>query len=121
MQAVQVDHLGDLSIMGLMVKALIDENLKVPERAALASGLDFTTVLRVGRMTVTLSFGPEGIRIENGAIARPTCTIQGEMRSFLKLGVGGNPIIPFLMGRIKVRGDIRKVPALMKLLVKSQA
>jgi len=119
MQAVQVDRLGDLSIMGLMVKALIDDNLKKPDRAALAAGLDFTAVLRVGPMAVTLSFRPGGIRLENGAIDRPTCMIQGDMRSFLKLGVGGNPVIPFLQGKIKVRGDIRKVPALMKLLVKS--
>lgn len=118
MQAVQVDHLGDLSIMGLMVKALIDENLKDPAKAALAAGLDFAAVLKVGPMAVTVSFRPDAIRIENGAVHGPACTIKGEMGAFLKVGVGGNPIIPFLMGKIRVRGDIRKVPTVMKLLVK---
>ena len=121
MPEIVVERPGELSIMGLMVREILKKAFDGPEggQAAAYGGPAMSVVFATAGMSVTVHFSEREIRIEDGAAEEPAVTVQGEMNAFLKVATGASPVVSVLTRKIRVTGDPRKLPILMKLFAGS--
>ena len=119
MPEIVVERLGELSIMGLMVREILQKAFDGSGEGAAYRGPAMTVVFTTAGMSVTVHLSEKEIRIEDGAVVEPAVTVQGEMNAFLKVATGSSPIGSVLTRKIRVTGDPRKLPVLMKLFAGS--
>jgi hypothetical protein len=103
MDAVEVSDLGRSSILTLMIKQMLDQNLRDPEKVRLIRGRGFKAVFKASRMITTIVFEMGRVRIEEGRGPSPDLEIVGDIRTLLELGTGRNPLIPFIKRRLTLR------------------
>ncbi len=122
MKTVEVAELGRASILTLMLKQLVDQNLRDQEKVGLVLGRSFTAVFRAGRMFTTLVFEGDKVSAREGQGDAPDLEVAGDMRTLLDLGIGRNLIVPLITRRLKVRlhglrglGLILRILGLMRL------
>ena len=66
-----------------------------------------TKFLALGRIFCfgAARFGEGRLVIERGARSAARATIRGSLQALVDMALGGNPVLPLLLGRIRVWGD----------------
>jgi len=103
METVEVVELGKASIITLMIKQVLDQNLLQPQKKSLMRERILTVHLRVREMLTTLFFEATRIRAEDGVHGKPDLEISGDMQSLLAIALGANPVRELWRRRLRIR------------------
>ena len=103
METVEVLEPGRASLLTLMLKQLLDRNLKDPRKSQAMQGRVLTVCVRARRMETTLFFEGDRIRAEDGAHGRPDLEVAGELHALLSVSLGAGPVRAVLARRLRVR------------------
>ena len=118
MPEVDVESIGGLSILGLMLKHWMDENLRDPDSVKHVKNLNAAVVVRVSGMVITIYFRDGEIRMENGAAEKPTASVEGSLDAFLGIGTGRrNPILTLIKREVKFKGNLLKLFKIRKVII----
>ena len=105
-----------MNIMGLILKHLIEQNLKDASNAAAAQKMNCVIAMRGGKMGITITFRSGTITIERGTPTRANSRISGSLNTFLQVAVTRNFISPLLSGKIRISGNPLPLLKLMAFL-----
>jgi hypothetical protein len=103
MEPVEIPEPGRASLLTLMLKQLLDRNLKDPRKSEAMQGRVFSACVRARRMETTLFFEAGRIRVEDGAHGRPDLEVTGELPALLSMALGTSPVRAVLARRVRVR------------------
>ena len=116
MSIVMVESPGTLNVLGLMLMQILDKAGNDPDKAQIVRSLRHSLLVKVSGMAVTVNFENGKVFIQNGIRKQCDSEISGDMQAILKVGVGGNPAIPFLKRKIRVKGNLLDLFKIMNLL-----
>jgi len=120
MESVEVAEPGRTSILTLMLKQILDLNLKDPRKARAMRNRVLTVRVRARRMKTTLFFEGNRVRAEDGSHGRPDLEIAGELPALLSLALGASAVRALLARRLRVRlrswRGCRQVPRLIPVM-----
>jgi hypothetical protein len=105
-----------MSILGLLMRGLLETNLARPANAARAARLDGDVAVRAGSMGVTLRFGGGRVVILRDPGSKPRARVQGDMASLLTLVTGGGMAAPVLSRRVRVGGNLLMLLKMLPLI-----
>ena len=103
-------------LMAFFVRSLLEKRLKDPEVARHAAAIAGRFSLEGSGMKAVLAFAPTGIEITCGD-APADAGVRGELSTLLGVCLGKGVVLPFLMGRIGLRGNPIRLLPLLKVLV----
>ena len=101
METVQVSEPGKSSILTLVLKQIIDRNLKDPRKRRIIQGRCFKVVFNAGRMYTTLNFDKKTINAMEGKTEEADFSVSGDIRTFVELGTGASPLLPLIKRKIR--------------------
>lgn len=107
---IQVRDAEDMNLLGLFLKAALEERPGALDRARIEGDFAVTA----SGMSVTLSFSPQGVVITKGVSAKPRAHIKGSLEALVdiakgrlwqtvatgKARVSGNPIAALPLARV---------------------
>jgi hypothetical protein len=105
MAGVTVDRPESMNLLGLLMRGLLEENLRVPANARAAARMRGEVAVEAGGMEVTLRFADGGITVLPGASGRPRARVRGGMQDLLSMVTGGGLVGPVLAGRVRIGGN----------------
>ena len=125
---VEVDRPEHMNILGLLMRGLLETNLKQPRLANRARHLKGDVAVRAGHMSVTLRF--EGTRLliladahKPGSRAadepppkKPRARVQGDMTALLEMVAGGGLVAPVVSRRVQVSGNLLMLLKMLPLI-----
>jgi SCP-2 sterol transfer family protein len=88
------------NLLGLFMKAALEARAERVERARPSGDIALTA----GRMSVTLSFSPEGVTIRKGVADRPRAHLKGSLGGLIEVA-RGRAVAPFLRRRVRISGN----------------
>ncbi len=94
-----------MSLLGLMLGKIIENNLAFPRKAARAQGIKGRLGVTGGRMSLTIAFDGDTITIERGLTPPLGATIRGSLDGLLYVSIGGGILRSFFSGDIFVSGN----------------
>ncbi len=94
------EHLEQLSLLGLFMKAALEERLDALERAHPRGDI----AIESGGMAVTISFTHEQALIREGIHGKPRARLTGDLGALAKIAQG-RFVTPLLTRRIRISGD----------------
>jgi ubiquinone biosynthesis protein UbiJ len=97
---VTAERLEEMNLLGLFMKAALEERLPALERAR-PSG---TFAVQSGGMSVTLSCSPDEVVVRKGLAGHPDATLSGELGVLAQLA-GGRMVTSVLRRRIRISGN----------------
>lgn len=103
MESVEVAEPGKTSILTLMFKQILDQNLRDPRRSRVMRNRVLTVHVKSREMQTTLSFEADRVRAEDGAHGRPDIEIAGSVQVLLSLALGASPVRTVLARRMRIR------------------
>lgn len=103
--AVEIVHPDEMSLLGLMIGRMIERNLADNKIASKIRGVRGKIGITAGRMTITLEFDRGTVRILGGAHGPFRAAIRGSLGELLKIAVGGSPVLSYLRGKIRMKGN----------------
>ena len=109
---------GELNGLGMSLKQLIEDNLKIPDAKEKVDRLKGNLVVREKQSGIssTIIFDKGNVGIQNGPLEKPTAFIEAGFLELADISSGRlGPIKALLAGKIKAKGN------LIKLLKMSQA
>jgi ubiquinone biosynthesis protein UbiJ len=109
---VEVKNLGELSILGLLVKGWIEENLKDERKLESIRNLECRAVIKAGEMAINLHFSGGKVSMANEEVKNPDALIEGKISELIKLRE--RPLLAIITRKVKMKGlltliKIRKV------------
>jgi putative sterol carrier protein len=109
MAEVKVKKGEELNGLGMMLKEIIDGNLKNPKKYKSIEKLNASVV--IGETTtgvaVTLHFNQGGIEMQNDAIDKPTAYMEAGFENLAYISSGQiSPIMAILTGKLRARGNL---------------
>ena len=111
-----------MNLLGLILKMIIDRNLQDGMMADLVRNTKGALNLGAGAMKATLKFEGEKVVVERDWLTPGRAKVAASLDTFLAIGLGGNPVLPFLMGKIELGGNLLWLLKLMPVFqVKSAA
>lgn len=103
------------NIVVLMLKRIIEKNLKDEDVLNSINRLNAAVVIQCGKTKATIYFKDEDILLQNGEVKNPSACVEGSLKDFLNLGTGGNFIMPIITRRLKIKGNILALIPLIKI------
>jgi hypothetical protein len=103
MESVDVGECGRVSIVTLMLKQILDRNLRDPRKRNVMKNRVLTVQIRVRKMLTTLFFEADRIRAEEGAHGKPDMELEGDMPTLLSIALGGSPVRAVLRRKLRLR------------------
>ena len=105
-----------MNLLGLLLGRLVERSLRDPQKARILSSMNGRILFQAGRMKVFLVISEKGIFIESpnlypslpggeGQGEGLTAIIKGSIPAFMALGSGSLNPLPFLTGKVRVRGN----------------
>jgi predicted lipid carrier protein YhbT len=107
---VLADNLEEMSLLGLFVKAALEERLPALERARPRSEVSVES----GGMSITLVCSPTEVVVHKGIPGRPDARLSGELSALAELA-SGRIVDPLLRRRIRVSGNPLALLALARV------
>ena len=104
-----------MNLLGLILKLLLEGNLQDPDMVAKARGTKGNLRLGAGPMKITLVFEGERLTIKRDWDTPSRAKCAASLDTFLAIGLGGNPVIPFLQGKVRIGGNLFWLLLLMPL------
>lgn len=111
-----VEDPPSMHLLGLMMRGLLADNLAVPWKRHRARRLRGEVVVVAGGMQVALRFSEDVLVVSREPGSRPRARVSGAMTALLGMVTGSGLVLPVLMGRVRIRGDILFLFRLLPLL-----
>lgn len=119
---VSIDQAEHMNLLGLLLAGFLRKQLTNPRLARKASRMRGAFGVQAGRMAITLTFAPEGIRISKGFAPKTRARILGSMEEMIALVAGSGStiaaVIAVLEGRIGIRGNPFALLGLLPIMIK---
>jgi len=109
MAGIKVKEGEELNGLGAMLKEIIDENLKDPQKYRSVERLKASVVIReaTSGVAVTLHFKQGEIEMQNDAIDKPTACMEAGFENLAYISSGQiSPIVAMLTGKLKASGNL---------------
>jgi hypothetical protein len=103
---VVMENAESMNLLGLMMKVIIERNLEQGMMADLVRNTRGHLALGAGPMKATLQFEGERVKIVRDWLEPARAKCAASLDTFLGIGLGGNPIVPFLLGKISLGGNL---------------
>lgn len=95
-----------MNLLGLILKMIIERNLKQGMMADLVANTRGNLRLGAGQMKATLKFEGERVVVARDWLIPARAKVAASLDTFLAIGLGKNPVIPFLLGKISLGGNL---------------
>ncbi len=119
---VSIDQAEHMNLLGLLLAGFLRKQLTHPRLARKAGRMRGAFGVQAGRMAVTITFSPEGIRISKGFAPKTRARIFAAMEEMIALVAGSGStvaaIIAVLEGRIGIRGNPFALLGLLPIMIK---
>ena len=103
--SVGIDAPERMNLLGLLMKGLLEEKLKVEGHARRARRIKGDVQVQAGTMGVTLRFDGERILILAGTSGKARARVRGTMEALLEIVTGERLVRPILSGRVRLGGN----------------
>jgi len=117
---VKVKEGQELNGLGIMLKQIIDANLKDPRKFESVRNVRGSVVIReaTSGVAVTLHLNRGDLELENDAIAKPTASMEAGFENLAYISSGQlNPVVAIFTGKLKSRGNLFLLLKLSKIMV----
>ncbi len=108
MSEVEIKKGEELNGLGVMLKEIMDTNLRDHKKYKSVEKLKGSVVIREAStgVAVTLNFGQGKVEIQNDAIDKPTAYMEAGFENLAYISSGQlSPIVAMLTGKLKARGN----------------
>ena len=120
MSEVKVKEGEELNGLGLMLKDMMDTNLKDPAKYKRVEKVKASVVIKesTSGVAVTLCLDQGKLELQNDAIAKPTAYMEAGFENLAHISSGQlNPIVAILTRRLKSRGNLLVLLKISKIMV----
>lgn len=120
MTEVSVNEGEELNGLGVMLKEIMDRNLKDSSKYKSIEKVKGSVVIResTSGVAVTLHLNQGKLELQNDAIAKPTSYMEAGFENLAHISAGQlNPIVAILTGRLKSRGNPLLLLKISKIMV----
>jgi putative sterol carrier protein len=120
MSEVKVKEGEELNGLGLMLKDMMDTNLKDPAKYKRVEKVKASVVIKesTSGVAVTLCLDQGKLELQNDAIAKPTAYMEAGFENLAHISSGQlNPIVAILTGRLKSGGNPLLLLKISKIMV----
>ena len=120
MSEVKVKEGEELNGLGLMLKGIMDTNLKDPAKYKRVEKVKASVVIKesTSGVAVTLCLDQGKLELQNDAIAKPTACMEAGFENLAHISSGQlNPIVAILTGRLKSGGNPLLLLKISKIMV----
>jgi len=120
MTEVKVKEGEELNGLGVMLKEIMDANLKDPRKYKSVEKVKGSMVIResTSGVAVTLYLDQGRLELQNDAIARPMAYMEAGFENLAHISSGQlNPIVAILTGKLKSRGNPLLLLKVSKIMV----
>jgi putative sterol carrier protein len=110
----------ELNGLGVMLKDLMDTNLKDPRKYKSVEKVKGSVVIKesTSGVAVTLYLQQGRLELQNDAIAKPTAYMEAGFENLAHISSGQlNPIVAILTGKLKSRGNPLLLLKISKIMV----
>jgi ubiquinone biosynthesis protein UbiJ len=113
---VHVDQVETMNLLGLIVRGLLVENLRDPQKARRLYGLRGDVLIRADRMQVTLRIRDGDIHIVRGEPGPADAHVEGTLGGLLHVALGRGLFAHALRGEVAAGGRVGLILRLLPLL-----
>ena len=120
MSEIKVKEGEELNGLGLMLKDIMDTNLKDPAKYKSVEKVKASVVIKesTSGVAVTLCLDQGKLELQNDAIAKPTAYMEAGFENLAHISSGQlNPIVAILTGRLKSGGNPLLLLKISKIMV----
>jgi putative sterol carrier protein len=120
MSEVKVKEGEELNGLGLMLKEIMDTNLKDPAKYKSVEKMKASVVIKesTSGVAVTLCLDQGKLELQNDAIAKPTAYMEAGFENLAHISSGQlNPIVAILTGRLQSGGNPLLLLKISKIMV----
>ncbi len=120
MAEVKVKEGEELNGLGVMLKEVIDTNLKDPKKYKSVEKLKGSVVIKEAStgVAITLNFRQGEIEIQNDAVDRPTAYMEAGFENLAYISSGQlSPIVAMLTGKLRTGGNPLMLLKISKITV----
>jgi putative sterol carrier protein len=120
MSEIKVKEGEELNGLGLMLKDIMDTNLKDPAKYKSVEKMKASVVIKesTSGVAVTLYLDQGRLELQNDATAKPTAYMEAGFENLAHISAGQlNPIVAILTGRLKSRGNPLLLLKISKIMV----
>lgn len=101
----------------MILKEILEGMLRTQEKYERAARLGLSLSVRIDSLGATVRFGGGQVHIDDGFDESSAIRIRGDMKDVALIRKGKIPVVPFLTGRLKVRGNPLKIASLVRTLL----
>ncbi len=94
-----------MSLLGLMMGRIIENNLAIPDLAKRAGRLRGKLGITAGKMSLTLNFDQGVIHLIRGLDSGLKASVSGSLAGLLSVSLGKGPVQSFLAGDVSFTGN----------------
>jgi len=105
MEHVEIVKPESMNLLGLMLAHILEKNLSAPGGSERLRGKDSRLGIGAGDMRITLHMHDGGVSIHRGYEGSLSACVEGTMDAFLGFGVHRRMVVPYLSGKLKVKGN----------------
>ena len=118
MPEVRVDNKSSMSILGLILKNIVDKNIADPKVYAKISRVKSIINIQAGRMKVHLLMNRGELEVKPGWHPQPTARVSGSMDAIMNIGKGHFHKVPldFFTLNFKVGGNVFAMLPLLSIM-----
>lgn len=120
MTEVSVKRGEELNGLGVMLKEILDKNLRDPRKYDSVRKLNARVVIKetTSGVAVTLSFKAGDVEIQNDAVEKPTAYMEAGFENLAYISSGQlNPVKAMLTGKLRSRGNLTALLKISKVIV----
>jgi len=110
----------ELNGLGVMLKEIMDTNLKDPKKYKSVEKVKGSVVIKesTSSVAVTLYLDQGKLEMQNDAIAKPTAYMEAGFENLAHISSGQlNPVMAMLTGKLKSRGNPLLLLKISKIMV----
>jgi len=118
MPEVRIENPSSMSIMGLIIKNIVDGNISNPSTYAKIANIDSVINIQAGKMKVHLIMKQGDLEVKHGWSPNAAASVAGSMDAIMDVGKGDYHKIPlsFLSRKFKVGGNLMALMPLMSIM-----
>lgn len=105
----------EMNLLGYFLRSALRRSAGSLDADRLLRALDARVLIETAGMQVTLVLAPGRMEIARGELAPVNARVSGSMTAFLGALRTGNFVFPVLLGRVRVRGRLAVLFALLRL------